>query len=120
MFQQGYPIYDSLSRPSGPGPVRVQVPWNDFDQRRDKGPYMVTYHVDQKGQDMLRNVSLAKRVLRTEALVAGPERFKEFESLFYESFYHCREALEKQKKRCPEKFSVNHLRYGLSVIVSKT
>lgn len=97
IFQEGHPVYLGALRPSGPGPVRVHIPW-DYDAeewaKAPGRPYEVTYHDSRKGDDHWRNVEMAIRVSKSEAMNAADknallkfrEGFKKVALLYHESY----------------------------------
>ena len=108
MFQEGHPTYLGLLQPSGPGPVRVHIPWDLKAEEWAKGtgrPYEVSYHDPRQGDDNWRNVELAVRVSKSEAMNATDDTaLPRFRETFQRIFRECRRALEAHKKFWPERY----------------
>ncbi|KAJ5707516.1 hypothetical protein N7488_007317 [Penicillium malachiteum] len=103
VFQEGHIEYSDKHRPSGPGPVRVHIPWDcKKEERVTDGscePYQVTYHDPSKGPDHWANVTKAVRLSKTKASKMGA--IDEFRVSFKTVFRKCRQALKKHQQEHP-------------------
>ncbi|KAJ5621503.1 hypothetical protein N7528_006286 [Penicillium herquei] len=105
VFQEGHIEYSGKHRPSGPGPVRVHIPWDykKGDRVTDGScePYQVTYHDPRKGPDHWENVTKARRCSKTKASKMGAGAIDEFRASFKTVFRKCRQALKKHQEEHP-------------------
>lgn len=115
VFQQGHPTYLGELRPSGPGPVRVHIPWDSGKRERAnhiRPSYRVSYHDERKGDDHWRNVELAVRISKSEARDSqDPQALPKFREEFRRTFSQCRQALESHKAKYPEKYDATIRRW---------